>query len=188
MSKVHNIIVEFCNGVVQRETFTQEDAYKLSELINSEIKESREKINDWPINILLEPLKNIWSDGKVDTIELKALIEIIFTVVFSNDVEMATLLESNSEAKKCPHCDKVLMSTKVPRCSWCGEELKEHERYIASENWADTAKYKQAWNETLDKRKDCYQNWVRKFSSHSNNWLVEFLRQVPIREGPWEVG
>ncbi len=177
MMKGSSTIIEFCNGVVLRETFTQVDAWELSELINCEIEESREKINDWPISILLEPLKKIWSNKKIKTVELKNLIEIIFTVVFSIDFENASSLENNSETKKCPYCDRVLMSIKVPRCSWCGKELKEHERYFASENWANTAKHNLAWNKVLDKRKDCYQNWGRKFNSHSNNWLGEFLKQ-----------
>ena len=29
--------------------------------------------------------------------------------------------------KKCPHCDKVLMASILPRCSWCGGDLEEHE-------------------------------------------------------------
>ena len=29
--------------------------------------------------------------------------------------------------KKCPHCDKVLMASILPQCSWCGGELKENE-------------------------------------------------------------
>jgi len=31
------------------------------------------------------------------------------------------------EMKKCPHCDKVLMASILPQCSWCGCELKENE-------------------------------------------------------------
>ena len=65
-------------------------------------------------------------------------------------------------------------------------ELKEYERYIASENWAYSVRYKRVWNETLDKRKECYENWFKKFGSHSNNWLVDFLKQVPIREGTYD--
>ena len=186
MIKANTIILKFCNEVVKRETFTQKDAYKLSELINTEIDGSKDKTNDWPINILLKPLKNIWSDGKVDTEELRALIEIIFTVVFTSEVEISKKTDSNLETKKCPQCDKVLMSIKVPRCSWCGKELKEYERYIASENWAHSERYKRVWNETLDKRKECYENWFKKFGSHSNNWLVAFLKQVPIREGSYD--
>ena len=29
--------------------------------------------------------------------------------------------------KKCPHCNKVLMASVLPQCSWCGKELKENE-------------------------------------------------------------
>ena len=29
--------------------------------------------------------------------------------------------------KKCPHCDKVLMASILPQCSWCGGALKENE-------------------------------------------------------------
>jgi len=89
MIKANTIALKFCNEVVERETFTQKDPYKLSELINTEIDGSKDKTNDWPINILLKPLKNIWSDGKVDTEELRALIEIIFTVVYTSEVEIS---------------------------------------------------------------------------------------------------
>ena len=29
--------------------------------------------------------------------------------------------------KKCPHCNKVLMASILPQCSWCGGALKENE-------------------------------------------------------------
>ena len=29
--------------------------------------------------------------------------------------------------KKCPHCDKFLMASILPQCSWCGGEFKENE-------------------------------------------------------------
>ena len=29
--------------------------------------------------------------------------------------------------KKCPHCNKVLMASILPQCSWCGGDLKENE-------------------------------------------------------------
>ena len=36
-------------------------------------------------------------------------------------------IPSNFKMKKCPHCDKVLMASILPQCSWCGGELKENE-------------------------------------------------------------
>jgi hypothetical protein len=29
--------------------------------------------------------------------------------------------------KKCPHCNKVLMASILPQCSWCGGDLIENE-------------------------------------------------------------
>ena len=46
--------------------------------------------------------------------------------------------------KKCPHCDKVLMASILPQCSWCGGELKESELRKSKEEilrrWDDDKK------------------------------------------------
>ena len=46
--------------------------------------------------------------------------------------------------KKCPHCDKVLMASILPQCSWCGGELKESELLKSKEEilrrWDDDKK------------------------------------------------
>ena len=39
--------------------------------------------------------------------------------------------------KKCPHCDRVLMATLLPKCSWCGGALKEEELQKTKEEVLD---------------------------------------------------
>ena len=36
-------------------------------------------------------------------------------------------VQSTREMKKCPHCDKVLITSVLSQCSWCGGVLKENE-------------------------------------------------------------
>ena len=63
--------------------------------------------------------------------------------------------------KKCPHCDKVLMASILPQCSWCGCELKESELRKSKEEilrrWDDDKK-----DEEYKKNLENYGKEIRK--------------------------
>ncbi len=63
--------------------------------------------------------------------------------------------------KKCPHCDKVLMASILPQCSWCGGELKESELRKSKEEilrrWDDDKK-----DEEYKKNLENYGKEIRK--------------------------
>ena len=63
--------------------------------------------------------------------------------------------------KKCPHCDKVLMASILPQCSWCGGELKESELRKSKEEilrrWDDEKK-----DEEYKKNLENYGKEIRK--------------------------
>ena len=63
--------------------------------------------------------------------------------------------------KKCPHCDKVLMASILPQCSWCGGELKESELLKSKEEilrrWDDDKK-----DEEYKKNLENYGKEIRK--------------------------
>ena len=63
--------------------------------------------------------------------------------------------------KKCPHCDKVLMASILPQCSWCGGELKESELRESKEEilrrWDDDKK-----DEEYKKNLENYGKEIRK--------------------------
>jgi hypothetical protein len=59
-----------------------------------------------------------------------------------------------------PWGSRVLMPSIIPRCSWCGEDLKREEMYVASEDWLNSKKIEDAWDDVLIKKQmSCYQNW-----------------------------
>jgi len=69
--------------------------------------------------------------------------------------------------KKCPHCDKVLMASILPQCSWCGGELKENELRKSKEEIL------QRWEK--DKKDNEYQ---KNLDKHGKEIRKDFEREV----------
>ena len=69
--------------------------------------------------------------------------------------------------KKCPHCDKVLMASILPQCSWCGGELKENKVRKTKE------KILQRWEK--DKKDNEYQ---KNLDEHGKEIRKDFGRGV----------
>ena len=69
--------------------------------------------------------------------------------------------------KKCPHCDKVLMASILPQCSWGGGELKENELRKTKEEIL------QRWEK--DKKDNEYQ---KNLDKHGKELRKDFERGV----------
>lgn len=152
-------VFDFCRGIIEDGKLTQDEVYGLSECINMQTDEDSSSVDRWPNKILLGPLDEVWSDGVLDGKELKKLAELLVSIVYNSELETNDS-KSNNPAKNCPHCSRVLMSSLIPRCSWCGGDLKEDERYMASDDWLENNKIEDAWSDVLsDKQAACYNNW-----------------------------
>ena len=83
--------------------------------------------------------------------------------------------------KKCPHCDKVLMASILPQCSWCGGELKESELRKSKEEilrrWDDDKK-----DEEYKKNLENYGKEIRKgFERKVANSIQRIQRNKLLR-------
>ncbi len=152
-------VFDFCRRIVEDGKLTEDEVYGLSDFINEQVNDCSNAAGKWPTCIVLEPLKEVWSDGALDGKELKKLAEILVSIVYNSELESSGKVNGNF-AKKCPHCDRVLMTSIIPRCSWCGAVLKENERYQASEDWLTSKKVEDAWEDVLSEKKaTCYNKW-----------------------------
>ena len=84
------------------------------------------------------------------------LAELLVSIVYNSELENN---KSTNTTKTCPHCSRVLMSTIIPRCSWCGEDLKQEEMYVHSEDWLNSKKIEDAWDDVLsEKQMSCFED------------------------------
>ena len=71
--------------------------------------------------------------------------------------------------KKCPHCDKVLMASILPQCSWCGGELKESELRKSKEEilrrWDDDKKEEEYKNNLENYGKEIRKGFERRVAN-----------------------
>ncbi len=71
--------------------------------------------------------------------------------------------------KKCPHCDKVLMASILPQCSWCGGELKESELRKSKEEilrrWDDDKKDEEYKNNLENYGKEIRKGFERRVAN-----------------------
>ena len=167
-----NKVFGLCRKIIEDGKLTEDEVYDLSNLINKQTDECDDVSGKWPTNLLIKPLQEVWQDGVVDSKELKVLAELLVSIVYNSELENN---KSTNATKTCPHCSRVLMSSIIPRCSWCGEDLKREEMYVASEDWLNSKKIEDAWDDVLsEKQMSCFQNWfgrlyecpVDKFNRH----------------------
>ena len=153
-------VFDFCRGIIEDDKLTQDEVYGLSECINKQVDDDPTSVDKWPNKILIGPLDEVWSDGVLNVEELQKLAEILVSIVYNNKLEVTGDSRSNNASKNCPHCNRVLMTSLIPRCSWCGADLKEDEMYVPSEDWVESKKIEDAWSDVLsDKQSACYNNW-----------------------------
>jgi len=154
-----NKVFGLCRRIIEDGKLTEDEVYDLSNFINKQTDECNDESGKWPTNLLIKPLQEVWQDGVVDSKELKVLAELLVSIVYNSELEVKNNKSTNT-TKSCPHCSRVLMSSIIPRCSWCGEDLKREEMYVASEDWLNSKKIEDAWDDVLSKKQmSCYQNW-----------------------------
>ena len=99
------------------------------------------------------------------------LAELLVSIVYNSELEVKNNKSTNT-TKSCPHFSRVLMSSIIPRCSWCGEDLKREEMYVASEDWLNSKKIEDAWDDVLsEKQMSCYQNWFGRLYESPEKYL-----------------
>ena len=154
-----NKVFGLCRKIIEDGKLTEDEVCDLSNFINKQTDECDDVSGKWPTNLLIKPLQEVWQDGVVDSKELKVLAELLVSIVYNSELEVKNNKSTNT-TKSCPHCSRVLMSSIIPRCSWCGEDLKREEMYVASEDWLNSKKIEDAWGDVLSKKQmSCYQNW-----------------------------
>ena len=154
-----NKVFGLCRKIIEDGKLTEDEVCDLSNFINKQTGEFDDVSGKWPTNLLIKPLQEVWQDGVVDSKELKVLAELLVSIVYNSELEVKNNKSTNT-TKSCPHCSRVLMSSIIPRCSWCGEYLKREEMYVASEDWLNSKKIEDAWDDVLSKKEmSCFQNW-----------------------------
>ena len=154
-----NKVFDLCRRIIEDGKLTDAEVYGLSDFINKQTDECSDGSGKWPTSLLIKPLQEVWQDGVLDSKELKVLAELLVSIVYNSELELKNNKSTNT-TKMCPHCSRVLMSSIIPRCSWCGEDLKQEEMYVASEDWLNSKKIEDAWDDVLSKKQiSCFQNW-----------------------------
>ena len=74
-------VFDFCRRIVEDGKLTEDEVYGLSDFINEQVNDCSNAVGKWPTCIVLEPLKEVWSDGALDGKELKKLAEILVSIV-----------------------------------------------------------------------------------------------------------
>ena len=149
MSSVAEDVVLQCKNLVRKEKLCEEDIRQLSVFINNLTSKNRKLSTQWPLRLLIGPLQNIWEDGKIDHDEYIVLGELLGSIAIASEKEL-TRNDQSETVKKCPHCEKVLLSSVVPRCSWCGNALKSSEAYSHTDDWFKRESVKNAWGNALN--------------------------------------
>ena len=149
MSSVAEDVVLRCKNLVRKEKLCEEDIRQLSVFINNLTSKNRKLSTQWPLRLLIGPLQNIWEDGEIDHDEYIVLGELLGSIAIASEKEL-TRNDQSETVKKCPHCEKVLLSSVVPRSSWCGNPLKSSEAYSHTDNWFKRGAVKNAWGNALN--------------------------------------
>ena len=153
-------VFDLCRRIKKRRRLTEDEIFALSELINKQTDEIDDSSDQWPTKLLIRPLQAVWNDGVIDSRELKVLAELLVSIVYNSELEENKNEKNLDTAKLCPYCGKVLMSSIIPRCSWCGEQLKRNQMYTAKKDWLGSKKIEDAWDDVLNKKQmSCFENW-----------------------------
>ena len=161
-----NSVFDLCQKIIEDGKLTEDEVYDLSDLINQTISDCDDGLINWPTNLLIKPLQAVWKDGALDHEELNIIAELIISIVYNSELEN---IKKTNVTKTCPHCSRVLMSSIIPRCSWCGEKLEEKEMYTHSKDWIKNKKIDDAWEEVLNEKQ----------MSYFNNWFGR-LYECPV--------
>ena len=152
-----NKVFGLCRKIIEDGKLTEDEVYDLSNFINKQTDECDNVSGKWPANLLIKPLQEVWRDGVLDSKELKTLAELLVSIVYNSELENN---KSTNTTKTCPHCSRVLMSSIIPRCSWCGKKIKETEMYSHSKDWLKNKRIDDAWEEVLSEKKmSCFNKW-----------------------------
>ena len=151
-------VYDFCKNIIKDEKLTEDEVHNLSSLINQQSDVYESSKTYWPTHLPIKPLQNAWHDGVLEADELKELGKLIFSIVYNEEIKKNKA--QSSQVKTCPKCKKVLMSSIVPICSWCGIKLNHDEMYVGTSDFIQKQKIKDAWTEVLDKKTaQCYDEW-----------------------------
>jgi len=154
---IDNSVFDLCQKIIENGKLTENEVYNLSELINKTITACDNDSINWPTNLLIKPLQKVWINEALDQEELNIIAELLISIVYNSKLNE---IRKTSVTKTCPHCGRVLMSSIIPRCSWCGGKLEEKEMYTHSEDWLKNKKIDDAWEEVLsEKQISCFSNW-----------------------------
>ena len=178
-----NKVFGLCRKIIEDGKLTEDEVYDLSNFINKQTDECDDVSGKWPANLLIKPLQEVWQDGVLDSKELKTLAELLLSIVYNSELENN---KRTNTTKTCPHCSRVLMSSIIPRCSWCGEDLKQEEMYLASEDWLNSKKIEDAWDDVLsEKQMSCFQNWFGRLYECPVDKYNEMMREYGENHSDW---
>ena len=178
-----NKVFGLCRKIIEDGKLTEDEVYDLSNFINKQTDECDDLSGKWPANLLIKPLQEVWQDGVLDSKELKTLAELLVSIVYNSELENN---KSTNTTKTCPHCSRVLMSSIIPRCAWCGEYLKQEEMYLASEDWLNSKKIEDAWDDVLsEKQMSCFQNWFGRLYECPVEKYDEMRRRYGENHSDW---
>ena len=171
-------VFNLCEKIIEDGKLTYDEVYDLSELVNQTINKYDDQLVKWPTNLLIKPLQEVWKDGALDIEELNIIAELLVSIVYNSELEN---VNKKNGTKTCPHCSRVLMSSLIPRCSWCGKKIKETEMYSHSKDWLKNKKIDDAWEEVLSEKKlSCFNKWFGRLY----NCPVKESRRLN-RRGSW---
>ena len=178
-----NKVFGLCRKIIEDGKLTEDEVYDLSNFINKQTDACDNVSGKWPANLLIKTLQEVWRDGVLDSKELKTLAELLVSIVYNSELENN---KSTNTTKTCPHCRRVLMSSIIPRCSWCGEDLKQEEMYLASEDWLNSKKIEDAWDDVLsEKQMSCFQNWFGRLYECPVDKYDEMRRRYGENHSDW---
>jgi hypothetical protein len=178
-----NKVLDLCRRIIEDGKLTEDEVYDLSNFINKQTNEYNDESDKWPTSLLIKPLQEVWQDGVLDSKELKVIAELLVSIVYNSELENN---KSTNTTKTCPHCSRVLMSSIIPRCSWCGEDLKREEMYLASEDWLNSKKIEDAWDDVLsEKQMSCFQNWFGRLYECPVDKYNEMMRKYGENHSDW---
>ena len=103
MNSEKNELFKLCENIILNDNLNEESIREIAEYINN-----TPNVSDcWPANILIDPLKKVWEDGKIDRLEINSLQNTLEKIVnetnqteiqtdkFKEDEGVEDLLDSN---------------------------------------------------------------------------------------------
>ena len=69
MNSEKNELFELCENIILNDNLNEESIREIAEYINN----TPNALDCWPANILIDPLKKVWEDGKIDRSEINSL-------------------------------------------------------------------------------------------------------------------